>query len=179
MMIGDRVTHPALPPAIAHGSRSEGRVVSFDSVTAVVEGYPGLQTALYFLPLVAVHAAQTAQAKLLAYCNAERAREGGLPAFRADQRLETAAQAWAIKMAATGVLQHGDFSARIRAAGYLWTACAENIADGQPIAETVFAAWMSSDGHRANILGPCRDVGFGRANDAQGRVWWCADFGSE
>lgn len=41
---------------------------------------------------------------------------------------------------------------RITAAGYTWTACAENIAAGQTSAEAVMAAWMNSAGHRKNIL---------------------------
>ena len=38
-------------------------------------------------------------------------------------------------------------------AGYVnWTTGGENIAAGYPTAEEVVAAWMSSPGHRANIL---------------------------
>jgi len=176
--IGDWVTHPSLPPALARGSRHEGRVVSFDSIIAAVEGYPGNEDWLYWLPVAELHATETAQTRLLSYHNAERAK-AGLPALRHDSRLETAAQQWANHMAASGVLAHVDVANRIRAAGYPWTSFAENIAEGQQTAELVFGSWMGSPPHRANIMGPYADVGFGRAVDSQGHVWWCSDFGTQ
>jgi uncharacterized protein YkwD len=38
------------------------------------------------------------------------------------------------------------------AAGYTYSAAAENIAAGFPTPQSVVAAWMNSSGHRANIL---------------------------
>ncbi len=41
---------------------------------------------------------------------------------------------------------------RVTAAGYTWTAVAENIAQGQTSEKAVFESWMDSEGHRANML---------------------------
>lgn len=41
---------------------------------------------------------------------------------------------------------------RFTQAGYNWTTAAENIAGGYTTAADVFSAWMSSSGHRANML---------------------------
>ena len=56
----------------------------------------------------------------------------------------------------------------------------ENIAAGQPTAENVVDSWMSSSGHRANILNPnfC-DIGVGYAYVAGSTYghYWTQDFG--
>jgi uncharacterized protein YkwD len=62
--------------------------------------------------------------------------------------------------------------ARLTSAGYTgWTVVGENIAGGQTTPANVMAGWMSSSGHKANILGDClalfgiecpyRDLGVG------------------
>ena len=48
---------------------------------------------------------------------------------------------------------------------------AENVAAGQRTPEEVMESWMSSRGHRANILGPYTVCGFGRVGD-----YWAARF---
>jgi uncharacterized protein YkwD len=53
---------------------------------------------------------------------------------------------------------------------------AENIAWGQSTEKEVVSDWMSSFGHRNNMLGKhYSKVGFGMNND-KGRVYWCAVF---
>ena len=55
---------------------------------------------------------------------------------------------------------------RLRAAGIVYTAAAENIAEGQRTAEQVLASWLGSSGHRHNIE-DCRMLqhGLGLANN--------------
>lgn len=82
--------------------------------------------------------------------------------------LQAAAQAHADDMARTGNFSHtgtngSNLTMRLRAAGY--TACfgAENIASGQGTIAQVFDDWMTSDGHRRNILAPeATQFGFAR-----------------
>lgn len=71
---------------------------------------------------------------------------------------------------------------RMRAAGYDGGSWGENIAAGYPTAQKVVAAWMKSDGHRANILN-CKfnllGVGYdpGRVKSDWGPGSWVQDFG--
>jgi len=69
---------------------------------------------------------------------------------------------------------------RITAAGYAYNTYGENIAAGQSTPEVVLDGWMSSSGHRANILNPnfC-DIGVGYAYvaDSTYRHYWTQDFG--
>ena len=61
--------------------------------------------------------------------------------------------------------------------GYAWRAWAENIAAGQPDAASVVQGWMSSAGHRTNILNPgYTDIGVGLAYSASGVPYWTQDF---
>lgn len=113
--------------------------------------------------------------RLLTLLNAQRQSMIRLP-LRRSPLLDTAAQQWAESMARAGRLDHGATGQRLREAGYLWSACVENIAEGQPTADAAVQDWMNSPGHRANILGAYRDVGFGAAQDARGQWYWCADF---
>ena len=71
------------------------------------------------------------------------------------------------------------FSTRISDTGYRWSAAAENIAEGQATPAVVMQAWMTSAGHRANILN-CgyRDIGVGLAYDASHTPLWTQDFAS-
>lgn len=56
----------------------------------------------------------------------------------------------------------------------------ENIAAGQTSAQQVFAEWMASPGHRANILSAdYQTVGFGMVNNGDGvyNMYWAQEFG--
>ena len=69
---------------------------------------------------------------------------------------------------------------RITAAGYSYNTYGENIAAGQSTPEVVLNSWMSSSGHRANILNPnfCDiGVGYAYAADSTYRHYWTQDFG--
>lgn len=66
------------------------------------------------------------------------------------------------EMVANGYFSHvgangSSVSDRIAAAGYSWAGAAENIAAGQPTVTRVVDAWMSSDGHCANVMNPAME----------------------
>ena len=74
-----------------------------------------------------------------------------------------------------------DACERVRRYGYRWSACGENIGyDATP--ERMFAAWMGSSGHRANILsGGFREVGIGAHTGDYGdhkTTMYTVDFGA-
>lgn len=52
----------------------------------------------------------------------------------------------------------------------------ENAAMGQVDAESVLADWMSSPGHRANILSRASSMGAGRATSADSVTYWYCIF---
>ena len=116
--------------------------------------------------------------------NAERSN-AGLPALRASSRLNEAAQLHADQMARLGRLAHDLSGAqyprpedRLAAAGYQWSAYAENIAMGQRTAAAAMDSWMRSSGHRANILSTSvTELGVGVARDSAGRPYYVQVFG--
>lgn len=121
-----------------------------------------------------------------------RARQvAGAARLLMEPRLCRAAQAHAAWMAANRSVDHFEatgtvgfdgaaFTDRVRAHGYKFQAAGENIAAGQRTEGDVMAAWTSSPLHYRNMVSDAyRDVGFGRAADADGRVYWCAVFGTQ
>jgi uncharacterized protein YkwD len=104
--------------------------------------------------------------------NQERA-DAGVPALRYDPALARAAQAHAADMVAQNYFDHTsldgkDFSDRADAAGYQGFATGENIARGQSNAQEVMNSWMTSAGHRKNILSPnSNEIGVG----VEQRTW--------
>ncbi|WP_131740652.1 CAP domain-containing protein, partial [Actinomadura roseirufa] len=119
------------------------------------------------------------RAEVVRLANLRRVRNG-CPPLREDPRLTRAAQRHSDDMAARGVLSHTgrdgrDPGARITAAGYRWSAWAENVQQGAPAPASVTASWMGDAPHRANIL-TCRytEVGVGYAA-GPGGPWWTQD----
>ena len=111
--------------------------------------------------------------QVVAQVNAERAR-AGLSALRVDGELTRAARIRAEEIAK--VFSH------TRPDGSSWSTVSagvygENIAMGQKTADKVMAAWLTSEGHRANILRP----GFGSigvcAYRSGGVLYWVQLFG--
>jgi uncharacterized protein YkwD len=123
------------------------------------------------------------EAQVVALANQERV-SADCPPLAADGRLAAAARAHSADMARRDYFDHDtpegvDFATRITNAGYEWSAAAENIAAGQPDPAAVMAAWMSSEGHRHNILNcRLRDIGVGLAYGADNRPYWTQDFGA-
>ncbi|WP_341933916.1 CAP domain-containing protein [Microbacterium sp. LWO14-1.2] len=110
--------------------------------------------------------------------NAQRT-QAGLPALVSDPALDAAAAEWARQLASSCTFEHSTAawrSSRVAASG--WVATGENIAAGQPDANSVVTAWMNSAGHRANILdGRYTGLGVGYATGTCYRTYWVQIFG--
>ncbi len=123
--------------------------------------------------------------EVLRLTNVERASAGCTP-LAWDSRLAAAASGHSTDMASHDYFSHTSrdgrgVADRVTGSGYAWSRVAENIAAGQPSPRAVVAAWMASDGHRANIL-DCRltDLGVGVARSAASgnTPYWAQDFGT-
>lgn len=115
--------------------------------------------------------------------NAERAKAGCAP-LRLNSRLTSAAQGHSADLAARDYFSHTSLDGRtyvdrINATGYPWRALGENIAAGQTSVTSVMTSWMTSSGHRANILN-CGyvDLGVGFATGGSYGYYWTQDFGT-
>ena len=124
------------------------------------------------------------ESEVIDLVNAERAAQGLHP-LGVDHILVTAARDHSEDMGLQDYFSHTSLDGRtapdrITAAGYSYNTYGENIAGGQPTPEDVIDAWMSSSGHRANILNSkfC-DIGVGYAYlaDSTYRHYWTQDFG--
>src|ERR1700675_106203 len=98
------------------------------------------------------------ESRIFDLINAER-RHQGLPALVYNQQLDQMAKIQAKNMAQfqkmAHVLPQANFPTlgdRARYVSYPFGRLAENVALGFPSAETVVQGWMTSKGHRANIL---------------------------
>ncbi|WP_170979206.1 CAP domain-containing protein [Roseomonas sp. HF4] len=98
------------------------------------------------------------QQAMLAEVNAVRGGMG-LPPVRLEPRLSRTATQHSRDMLETGRLGHqgrdgSDPGQRLSRAGYRWSTYRENVAAGQLHPREVMYSWMTSPGHRANILAP-------------------------
>ena len=125
----------------------------------------------------------TMEARVVTLVNTQRAGSG-CAAVTVDSRLATAARAHAKDMASRDYFSHTTpegkaFDTRIRDAGYNLSSAAENIAFGQPSAESVMDAWMASPDHRANILNcALHQIGVGLAYNASSQPYWAQTLAS-
>ncbi|MEV4872086.1 CAP domain-containing protein [Streptomyces syringium] len=117
---------------------------------------------------------------LLDLVNAER-RAHGCQLVKPDPRLHHAAREHVGDMAANNYLAHYTLEgtgpgSRMLAAGYQWGSWGENVLRGSRTPSEAMEEWMSSLGHRRNIL-DCSwtDVGIGVA-PGPGGLWWVQDF---
>jgi uncharacterized protein YkwD len=137
----------------AHADQAEPAAIT-RVYLPLLAGKPGVQT----------DEEQQMAGRVLALVNAERARVGCGPVSM-DTKLVAAAQAHSRDMAVNNFFNHRGSSGntvveRANAAGYSWGRIGENIAAGQSTPESVMSGWMSSAGHRENILN-CRFVHIG------------------
>ncbi|MGW8762565.1 sigma-70 family RNA polymerase sigma factor [Streptomyces sp. NPDC055815] len=114
--------------------------------------------------------------RVTALVNRLRAKAGCAP-LRTDPRLVEAARGYARDMAARGYYGHsspeGEYAdARITAAGYDWSAWAENLALGATDPESVVEDWRGDAMHERNML-DCRyrDTGVASVPGPDGRIW--------
>jgi len=114
----------------------------------------------------------------------------GFQSLTLNQKLTQAAQAHSENMANSDFVGHvapngSNMGDRIRATGYQYWTIAENIAAGHSTPDATVESWMSSPGHRANILNPdLKEIGIGYyhlANDT-GMMnydhYWTQNFGT-
>ncbi|MGZ8717231.1 MAG: CAP domain-containing protein [Gaiellaceae bacterium] len=81
----------------------------------------------------------------------------GLRPLRVDRALTRAARAYSATLLRTGVFTHGAMGARLAEHGARGPMFGENLAWGtgsRASARSVVRAWLSSPGHRANLLRP-------------------------
>lgn len=95
-------------------------------------------------------------ARVLKHVNLQRAMNGERP-LTLDRRLTDAAQLHAEDMARRDFIDHQSpdgrgLQDRIASAGYPWRAIAENLTAGQSSPESAVDSWMTSPGHRDNML---------------------------
>lgn len=109
--------------------------------------------------------------EMLQEANSRRAA-AGKPPLAASDVLMARAGAWAVQMAAQNRMSHDGFAARAKG----FRSAAENVAAGQRSAAEVVDRWMSSPGHRANLLGPYSVAGAGVARSASGFPYFCMIF---
>lgn len=121
-----------------------------------------------------------APARIAELVNSERAKVGCAP-LAVNAKLTKAAQDHSKDMADHQNMSHtgsggsspGD---RITGAGYNWSTYGENVAAGYATPESVMAGWMSSPGHKGNILNCAfKEIGVGLAQPGN---YWTQDFGA-
>ncbi|NWF27331.1 CAP domain-containing protein [Streptomyces sp. PKU-EA00015] len=119
-------------------------------------------------------------ARVVELVNSERSKAGCSP-VTLNAKLSKAAQDHSEDMAAHQNMSHtgsdgSDAGDRITRAGYSWSTYGENVAYGYETPESVMAGWMSSPGHRENILNCAfKEIGVGLAQPGD---YWTQDFGT-
>jgi uncharacterized protein YkwD len=127
------------------------------TTTPVTEPPTSAATTTVPVPPPVVLAAPSATDVVVRLVNAERAAaNASCEPLTVDDRLTAAAQGHSDDMAAHDYFSHTSLNGataqdRAEAAGFTGLV-GENIAAGQTTADDVMAAWMASEGHRANIL---------------------------
>ncbi|RZB13961.1 CAP domain-containing protein [Streptomyces sp. F001] len=124
--------------------------------------------------------ASGAVARVVSLVNSERSKAGCSP-VTVNAKLTKAAQDHSADMASHKNMSHtgsdgSDPGERITRAGYNWRTYGENVAYGYSSPEQVMAGWMSSPGHKRNILN-CgfKEIGVGLAQPGN---YWTQNFGT-
>jgi uncharacterized protein YkwD len=144
------------------------------------------------LPFTALRDPAAVAQRVLELVNAARAekrscgRDGFEPAppLAMATALTAAASLHSLDMAARGELSHdgsdgSDSGERMTRASYTWQISGENVAAGQPDAEAVVAAWLSSPGHCATLMDARyteTGIAFALAPGKNPAVYWTQDF---
>ncbi len=143
-----------------------------------------------YLPLIFVLAPPpppTFEEQVIALLNLERAKIANCPVLNHNLQLAAAAEGHSQDMASNNYFGHtgtdgSSPSSRAIAAGYMLPV-GENIAAGQTTPQNVFNSWMSSAGHRQNMLNcSYRSTGVGYVSDPTDtfgpyRHYWTQMFG--
>jgi uncharacterized protein YkwD len=144
-------------------------------------------------PVVGGNVSAATQNQMLAMVNAKRASGttcGGVamppvPPLTLNGTISRASDAYAVDMATHNYFGHtgrdgSDPGNRLTAAGYSWSAWAENIAAGMPTAADAVNGWFGSAGHCKNfMLSAVTQVGFGMAQNPAStyKTYWVSDLG--
>ncbi|GAA2281677.1 hypothetical protein GCM10010430_79580 [Kitasatospora cystarginea] len=125
---------------------------------------------------------KTLEQQLVDLINLQRTKNGCRP-LRVNRRLHAAAQGHSDDMAAAGYFDHVDprgehADDRMTAAGYQWSAWAENLDRDTSSPNTVLKDWSDGAIHQQNML-DCQytDAGVGTAPNTDGLLW-TLDLGS-
>ncbi|WP_432280686.1 CAP domain-containing protein [Streptomyces luomodiensis] len=164
-------------------STTHQRSIAIAALAAAAVGIPSAAMAQSAAPAgvpAAASTAATARQEVVDLVNSERAKAGCQP-LTVNEKLTEAAQDHSEDMAAHGKMSHtgSDGSSpgdRIERAGYSWSTYGENVAYGYGSAKSVMDGWMSSPGHKANILNcDFKEIGVGLAQPGN---YWTQDFGT-
>ncbi|MFD4562862.1 CAP domain-containing protein [Streptomyces sp. NPDC058467] len=165
---------PAAPQAPASTTHAAPKAPASTATTAPKAPVPAPSATAKAAP------ASAAVARIVALVNSERSKVG-CSALTLNAKLSKAAQAHSADMASHQNMSHtgsdgSDPGERITRAGYIWSAYGENVAYGYSTPEQVMAGWMSSPGHKRNIL-DCgfKEIGVGLAQPGS---YWTQDFGT-
>lgn len=166
------------------------RVLLSLSVTIVMLALPGLAAAYSgcgreTAPVIDDNYEQ----QVVELVNAQRLANGGLPPYKRVDELDAAARYHATDMGQDNYFDHDSYD---RVKGSLVKVCSwsarvstyysgvdgENIAADYADPASVMTGWMSSRGHKANILGSAWEIGVGYFSGS-GDYWsyWVQDFG--
>ncbi|RIB14746.1 CAP domain-containing protein [Gigaspora rosea] len=115
---------------------------------------------------------------MLQLVNNER-QKAGVKELVWDSRLEKVAQLQSEFMASCNSCTHasdsGNLGTRVEAQGFSWSGCAENVAEGYKDEESVVKGWLTSSGHKNNMLNP-KYTHFGAGHQ---KGFWAQVYGSE
>lgn len=119
----------------------------------------------------AANTSVASEGQILASLNAQRAKSG-LPPLVYNGQLTRAARAHANDQARQGYFSHtgkdgSQITDRVKRTGYKYCLIAENLSIGYPSVQGAIQGWMTSEGHRRNIMNrKFTDVGIGIADGA-------------
>ena len=115
----------------------------------------------------------TIEIKILELVNEHRKSEGLTP-LKAHNAIQTETDNHTVYMIQKGEISHDDFDSRFNnlQAEINARSAGENVAAGQPTAESVVTAWINSDGHRANIEGNFTHFHVSAIKNTNGRYYY-------
>ena len=120
-------------------------------------------------------------AEVVKLTNSQRS-SAGLGPLKENSQLNKLAQLKAEDMAKNGYFSHnsptyGSAFDMMKQFDISYKTAGENIAKGQKTAQSVMNGWMSSSGHRANILNSSyKEIGVGIADNGKGTIYWVQIF---
>lgn len=124
---------------------------------------------------------QAFEEEVIKLTNQERAKVG-LPPLKTNWQLSRVARYKSQDMASKNYFSHysptyGSPFKMMESFGLKFYAAGENLAYGQRTPQEVVRSWMSSPGHRANILNPSfSEIGVGVAKNSKGILYWTQMF---